>query len=61
MPEYYALLLSDHLADALHSLEKATLAVRDERVIRREAVVHELVQAKLSISRVIGLIAGEPQ
>ena len=61
MPEFYALLLSDHLADALHSLDKARKALVDERVIRREAVVYELTQAELSVSRVIGLIAGEPQ
>jgi hypothetical protein len=61
MPEYYALLLSDHLADALHALHKARKAVADEKIIRREAVVREITQAELSVSRVIGLIAGEPQ
>ena len=61
MPEFYALLLSDHLAEALHCLDKARKALVDERVIRREAVVYELTQAELSVSRVIGLIAGEPQ
>jgi hypothetical protein len=33
----------------------------DEKIIRREAVVREITQAELSVSRVIGLIAGEPQ
>ena len=56
-----ALLLSDHLADVLHALSKARAAVADEKVIHRTAVLHELTRAQLSVSRVIGLIAGAPE
>ena len=60
MDEAYPRLLSDHLADALHNLDKARRRMQDETVIHREAAVRELTQAQLSISRVIGLIAGAP-
>jgi hypothetical protein len=53
--------LSDHLADALHALHKAREIIRHGNGERhREAVLHELTQAELAVSRVIGLIAGAP-
>jgi hypothetical protein len=53
--------LSDHLAAALHALHKVREIVRDGNVERhREAVLGEVVQAELAVSRVIGLIAGAP-
>jgi len=58
--EMQALLLSDHLAEALHALSKARSAIADEKVIHRQAVLHELTRAELSVSRVVGLIAGAP-
>ena len=61
MIEYQAMLLSDHLADALLALSRARSAVADEKVIHRPAVLHELTRAELSVSRVVGLIAGAPQ
>ena len=62
MTEFQAMLLSDHLADALAALNRAREAVRDESGIRhREVVLREVTQAELSIARVIGLIAGTPQ
>ena len=39
----------------------ARKAVAEEKIIRREAVIHELTQAELSVSRVISLVAGAPQ
>lgn len=54
-------LLSDHLLQALHHLNRAREQIRAANVERhREAVVHEITQAELSIARVIGLIAGTP-
>ena len=62
MPEYQAMLLSDHLAEALAALNRAREAIRDQsNVTHREVVVREITQAELSIARVIGLIAGAPQ
>jgi len=57
-----AMLLSDHLAEALACLNRAREAARDERnVNHREVVQREITQAEHSIARVIGLIAGAPQ
>ena len=54
-------LLSDHLADALASMAKVRDMARTANLERhREAVLHEITQAELSIARVIGLIAGTP-
>ena len=62
MPEYQAMLLSDHLAAALNALNHARELARAGNLERhREAVVHEITQAELAISRVIGLIAGAPR
>ena len=56
------ILLSDHLAKALAHLSQAREQIRAANVERhREAVVHEITQAELSIARVVGLIAGAPQ
>lgn len=55
-----AMLLSDHLAEALAALHRAREACRGERIERREAVIRELTAAELSIARVIGLVAGAP-
>ena len=60
MTEYQAILLSDHLADALLALSKAREAVSGEKIVRRETVLHEITRSELSIARVIGLIAGVP-
>jgi len=59
--EMQAILLSDHLAEALHALSKARAAVQGEKIVRRETVLHEITRSELSIARVIGLIAGAPQ
>jgi hypothetical protein len=57
-----AMMLSDHLAEALAALNRAREQIRTANVERhREAVVREITQAELSIARVIGLIAGAPQ
>ena len=61
MTEFHALLLSDHLCEALAALNRAREACRSERVEHREAVVREITQAELSIARVIGLVAGAPE
>lgn len=62
MSSLEATLLSDHLAEALAALNRAREQIRAANVERhREAVVHEITQAELSIARVIGLIAGAPQ
>ena len=54
-------LLSDHLADALAAMAKVRDMARTANLERhREAVLHEITQAELSIARVIGLIAGTP-
>ena len=55
-----AMLLSDHLAEALAALNRAREACRGERLVHPEAVIRELTQAELSIARVIGLVAGAP-
>ena len=55
------LLLSDHLAEALAALNRVREHVHNAPVERhREAIVHEVTQAELSIARVIGLVAGAP-
>ena len=61
MRDMEAMLLSDHLAEALACLSRAREACRNETVSHREAVVREITQAELSIARVIGLVAGAPQ
>ena len=61
MSEFEAMLLSDHLAEALAALNRAREAVKSETMGRREAVVREITQAELSIARVIGLVAGAPE
>jgi hypothetical protein len=54
--------LSDHLASALAHMNRVRELARTANLERhREAVVHEITQAELSISRVIGLIAGAPE
>ena len=55
-----AMLLSDHLAEALAALSRAREACRCERLTHPEAVLMELTSAELSIARVIGLVAGAP-
>ena len=61
MPEFQAMLLSDHLAEALAALNRAREAVREEAgITHRRTVLEEITQAELSIARVIGLIAGVP-
>lgn len=53
-------LLSDHLLDALAALNRARETITHGNVERhREAVLHELTSAELSVSRVIHLISGE--
>lgn len=55
------ILLSDHLAEALAHLNQVRELSRAANLERyREAVIHEITQAELSIARVIGLIAGTP-
>lgn len=62
MSEVEALLLSDHLAEALAALGRVREIVHKGPLDRhREAVVHEVTQAELSIARVIGLVAGAPE
>lgn len=61
MTSFEAMLLSDHLAEALAALNRARAACREEVVYHREAVVAEITQAELSIARVIGLVAGAPE
>lgn len=55
-------LLSDHLAAALAHMNRVRELARTANLERyREAVIHEVTQAELSISRVVGLIAGAPE
>jgi hypothetical protein len=54
-------LLSDHMLDALVSIGRARSVIGKGWTLRREAVLHELVEAEKSIARVIGLIGGEPR
>ena len=55
-------LLSDHLADALASMARVRELTRTANLERhREAVLHEITQAELSIARVVGLVAGAPE
>lgn len=62
MSEVEALLLSDHLAEALSALANVRkIAQRGPLERHREAVIHEITQAELSIARVIGLVAGAPE
>lgn len=64
MSEFEAMLLSDHLAEALAALTRARDAChsRESRNLAHpEAVIMEITQAELSIARVIGLVAGAPQ
>lgn len=61
MIDMTAMLLSDHLAEALAALERARQAARAEHIDRREVVQREITQAELSIARVIGLVAGAPE
>ena len=51
--------LTDELAAALAALERARVAVADEKIVHREAVVREIVNAELSVRRVLHLISGE--
>lgn len=54
--------LSDHLAEALAHMNRVRELARTANLERhREAVIHEVTEAELSIARVIGLIAGAPQ
>lgn len=62
MSAFEAMLLSDHLAEALAALNRVREYVHHAPVERhREAIVREITQAELSIARVIGLVAGAPQ
>ena len=62
MSDMEAMLLSDHLAEALASLNRVREIVRKGPLERhREAVISEITQAELSIARVIGLVAGVPE
>ena len=57
-----AMLLSDHPAEALAHMNRVRELARNANLERhREAVMHEVTQAELSISRVVGLIAGAPE
>jgi len=61
MTEPSALLLSDHLMDALAALYRARKELAHESTpVARETLLMEVTQAEMSISRVIGLIAGVP-
>jgi DNA-binding HxlR family transcriptional regulator len=55
-----ALLLSDHILEALSSLAMARRAVTEESPVRREAVVYSITEAEKSLGHVLGLIAGAP-
>ena len=55
-----ALLLSDHILEALSSLAMARRAVTEESPVRREAVVYSITEAEKSLGHVLGLIAGSP-
>lgn len=56
-----AILLSDHLVEALAHMNRVRELARSANLERnRDAVMHEVTQAELSIARVIGLIAGTP-
>lgn len=62
MSQLEAMLLSDHLAEALAHLNHVRELARTANLERhREAVIREVTQAELSIARVIGLVAGTPQ
>ena len=62
MTEQSAFLLIDHLMDALAALYRARKALAHESTpVVRETLLMEVTQAELSISRVIGLIAGVPR
>lgn len=61
MPDESDKLLSDHLLDALTAISRARSVIGKGWTLRREAVLHELVEAEKSIARVIGLIGGEPR
>jgi hypothetical protein len=60
MVERAHMLLSDHLLDALASINRAREASRSETLQRRETVAFELASAETSIGRVIHLIAHDP-
>jgi hypothetical protein len=54
-------LLSDHILEALAAINRARRALKDERVTHPEAVLVELGQIEVSLSRIVGLIAGCPE
>ena len=56
---FTAMLLSDHLAEALAALNRVREYVRHAPVERhREAIIHEVTQGELSIARVLALVVG---
>jgi hypothetical protein len=62
MSEFHAVLLSDHLMDALRALNEVREIMGKARVEppHYAAVLNEVTQAELAIARVIGLVAGAP-
>jgi hypothetical protein len=54
-----AMLLSDHLLEALAAMNRARDATHNEQVNHRETVVREITAAEHSIARVLHLIAGK--
>jgi len=59
MTEFRALLLSDHLMDALAALYRARKSIGNNgSPVSRETVLSELTQAEVSISRIVGLLTG---
>jgi hypothetical protein len=60
-PTTMPVMLSDHLLEALAALGRARKKMEDEKIIHRPAVLHEITQAELAVSRVLGLIAGCPE
>ena len=54
-------LLSDHLADALASLNRAREACyHEDKINHREIVQREITSAEMSIARVLNLLVGAP-
>jgi hypothetical protein len=58
MPEYQAMLLSDHLLEALAAMNRAREAAHNEKVNHREIVVREITSAEHSLARALHFIVG---
>lgn len=54
------MLLSDYILEALANLDRARKAVADEKLVRREAVVHAITEAEKDLAHVLGLLVGAP-